>query len=405
MEGGRAGVDGDRVLGAGVGGHRRLERLDLGPGRQPARLQDLDHGSHLGIADVRRRERDNEIRGWPQHASREDARDRTSVIAVGERRQRERAETLTDGRTHRTHPHDPAEPERRRHRRAIADAGVRFPRRPAERRRPAQAPQPGRRIGVAGIEAGGAESRLDRRERCGQHIAPDLVAEVVMRGGQHRTRRGREPRVEGRQQRGGEIDGRAAAVGADHHEQRVGPLEPHRRDQPRVAADAEERPAGARVAPLRGGLRRIGRRADHGEQLSFGLEDLYAIVAAIGDGHERDPFDLGILAFEARRYDDHVRRLIELAGALARFAEHFTQPAERVDDRNLVRRGAAREAPAIRNRRRGRQTGRAPRSSGCLGAFRDENPCLCHYVHPRVRACRPAGRQRLSSRRPRPGGF
>ena len=155
-------------------------------------------------------------------------------------------------------------------------------------------------------------------ERCGQHIAPDLVAEVMMRGGQHRTRRGREPGVERRQQRGGEIDRRAAAVGADHDEQRVGPFETHRRVEPRIAADAEERPAGARVAPLGGDLGRSGRRADDGDQLSFGLEDLYAIVAAIGDRHQRDPFDLGILAFEARRHDDHVRRLIELTGSRAR---------------------------------------------------------------------------------------
>ena len=61
-----------------------------------------------------------------------------------------------------------------------------FARPPLERRRPAQAPQPRRRVGVAGLEAGGAERRLDRGERRGKHIAPDLVAEVVMRGGQHR---------------------------------------------------------------------------------------------------------------------------------------------------------------------------------------------------------------------------
>ena len=387
VQGGGAGVDGDRMLGASVGGHGRLEGLDLGSGRQPARLQDVEHGSHLGIADVRRRERDDEFRGWLQHAS--PARNRTSAIAVGEHRQRERAEALTDGRTHRAHPRDPAEPERRRHRRAIANAGVGFPRRPTERRRPAQAPQPCRRVGVAGLEAGGAESRLDGRERRSQHIAPHLVAEVVMRGGQHRTRRGRQPGVERREQRSGEIDGRAAAVGADHDEQRIGPLETHGRVQPRIAADAEERPAAARVAPLGGDLGRPGRRADDGDELAFGLEDLYAIVAAIGDRHERDPFDVGILAFEARRHDDHVRRLIELTGSRARFTEHFAQPAERVDDRNLVRLGAAREAPAVRNRGRGRQPGRALRGDACLGACRDESASLCHCVHPRVRTVRP----------------
>ena len=112
------------------------------------------------------------------------------------------------------------------------------------------------------------------------------------------------------------------------------------------------------------------------DQLSFGLEDLYAIVAAIGDGHERDPFDVGILAFEARRHDDHVRRLIELTGPRARFAEHLTQPADRVDDRNLVRLGAAREAPAVRNRRRGRQRGAR------LAVMRASEPVVT-----RARAC------------------
>ena len=198
------------------------------------------------------------------------------------------------------------------------------------------------------------------RERRGKHIAPDLVAEVVMRGGQHRRDARRQPRVERRQQRRGEIDRRAAAVGADDDEQRVGPFEAHRRVEARIAADAEERPAGARVAPLGGRARSIGRRADDGDQLSFGLEDLYAIVAAVGDRDQRDPFDLGVLALEARRHDDHVRRLIELAGPGARLAEHFAQPAVGVDDGDLVGLGTAGEAPTARRRRRRRQAGRAP---------------------------------------------
>ena len=63
--------------------------------------------------------------------------------------------------------------------------------------------------------------------------------------------------------------------------------------------------------------------------------------------------------------------------------------ADRVDDRNLIGLGAAREAPAARNRRRGCQTGRAISGDGCLGACRDESESLCHCVHPRVRTVRP----------------
>ena len=266
----------------------------------------------------------------------------------------------------------------------------RFPRRPAERRRPAQAPQPRRRVGVAGLEPGGAERGLDRRERRGQHIAPDLVAEVMMRGGQHR----RATRSPARRRT------RAAARRRDRSACGC------RRRRPRRAADRPTRDAPARPAADR---RRRGRTASRRARRA-------TRVATRSIRPARRRWRPAVL--RARRsVRDCCRgrrrpRARSLRPGHPRLRSAATRrsraTADRTDRGPRPARRTLRHSPPIASmtaiwsvsgqhaklRPRGTagagaRRGARSRGDGCLGASRDESESLCHCVHPRVRTVRP----------------